>query len=73
MSVKEQMVGLAISELPGIVALLRERFSKANPDAPPPTSEEVVAGLDAACISSLAKDAAWLAAHPQEPTQEPSS
>ena len=65
MSVKERVVALALSELPTVVALLRERFAKANPGAPPPTSEEILAGLDAACVASLAKDEAWLAAHPE--------
>lgn len=56
---------LAIQETPAIIALLKEAFAKSNPDAPTPTDEEVIAAYESAFRSSLAKDEAWLAAHPE--------
>lgn len=56
---------LAIQETPTIIAALKAAFSKANPAAPVPTSDEVIAAYHSAFASSIAKDEAWLAAHPQ--------
>lgn len=50
------IVQLIIQEAPGIIALIRAKHAAANPDAPIPTSEEVIAAMEATFASSLAKD-----------------
>lgn len=59
------LIALAISQLPSIVSAFRELFARNNPGLPPPTDEEVRAAFEAAFQSSLAKDQAWLDAHPE--------
>lgn len=59
------IVSVAIQELPSILALIRQRHADAHPDATL-TDEQVLAGLASAIMSSLAKDDAWLAAHPPQ-------
>lgn len=61
---KDQLLTLAIQEAPAIIAGLKSLFQQAHPDAPEPTEAEVMAAFNAAFISSLAKDTAWLAQHP---------
>lgn len=66
-----QLVTLAIEEVPELIALIKARFSKANPDEPPPSSEQVVAAYKTAMQSSLALDDQWLAAHPEDTPPAP--
>ena len=65
MNPKDQLVNLVINEIPSIIQLAKDLFKKNNPDAPQPTSEEVIAAYQQGLQSSLDKDAAWLAAHPE--------
>ena len=61
------LVGIAIQELPAIIESLKGLFVSQHPDAPVPSDADVIAAYQEALASSLAKDSAWLAAHP-EPT-----
>lgn len=58
---------VAIQEAPTIIDLLTTLFQNKHPDEPAPTSEEVMAALEAAFESSRSKDEAWLKAHPPQP------
>jgi hypothetical protein len=59
-------VGLELA--PQLIGIFKDLFRKANPDAPALTDADAIAGLAAALTSSLAKDVAWLAQHPADPT-----
>ena len=59
------LVNTITGALPGIIALIRANHAAANPGAPEPTSAEVIAAFESAVAQSLAKDAAWKAAHPE--------
>jgi len=58
------IINTAITVLPSIIALIR---GSAPAGAPQLTDEEMLAALQRAIDSSLAKDDAWLAAHPPTP------
>lgn len=60
------LVALAIQQAPAVIDLVRGLFAKHNPSAPVPTDAEVIQAYQAAFVSSLAKDEAWLAAHPPD-------
>ena len=59
------LIALAIQETPAIIEAVKLLFARRNPDLLPPTSAEVILAFNQAFESSLAKDAAWLAAHPE--------
>jgi hypothetical protein len=59
------LINLAIQETPLMIELLKALFKKANPAAPTPTDAEVISAWQNGFISSLAKDDAWLSAHPE--------
>lgn len=64
---KDQLIALAIKEAPAAIELIRQAFITANPGVPPPTSEEIIAAYQVALDSTLAKDDAYLAIHPDPP------
>lgn len=66
MEVDPRLVTVAIAELPALFDWVRNTFGHANPDAPPPSDEEVIAAFAEAIKSSVAKDDAWMAAHPPQ-------
>jgi hypothetical protein len=65
LSLDPRLVSVAIMELPNAIAFIRDAFQKDHPDVPAPTDADVIAAYQSALASSLAKDAAWLAAHPE--------
>lgn len=67
MSLSGVLLAAAIQELPSIIDGLRALFTKDHPEVTAPTDDEVLGALNAAYASSLAKDQAWLAAHPEPP------
>jgi hypothetical protein len=58
------LISVALEEAPEVIAWLREAFRKRQPGAPEPTEAEVIAAYQLAFTASLAKDEAWLTAHP---------
>lgn len=63
----QALVDVAVAELPAIIDFLKDAFAKKNPDAPVPTSEEVIAAYQAAFVADIADDEAYRAAHPDPP------
>lgn len=63
-NIDPRLLAVAIDELPNVIAYLKGLFHQAHPDAPAPTDAEIIAAYESAFQSSLAKDDAWLAAHP---------
>jgi len=59
------IIGAVTTVLPSVIGLIQAIFVKQNPEAAPLTSAETVAGFLNACDATLAKDDAWLAAHPR--------
>lgn len=61
----QALLNVAIQELPNALEFLRDAFKQRHPAAPDPTDAEVIAAFESAFRSSVAKDDAWLAAHPE--------
>ena len=61
----QQLVDLAIKEVPEMISVIKSLFVRENPDKPEPTDAQVVAAYRDALSSSEAKDDRWLAAHPK--------
>lgn len=59
------LIAVAIESMPALIKLLQDRFAKANPGAPMPTSAQVTAAWLAAAGQSLAVDDSWLTARPE--------
>ncbi len=53
-----------ISVIPMIIDFIKSIHSVANPTSPPLTDSQVLQILQALAASTIAKDDAWLAAHP---------
>ncbi len=60
-----QLIAILIGKMPELIALAQGWFKDAHPDAPIPTSDEVVAAWLQASTSSLLKDDLWLSQHPE--------
>jgi hypothetical protein len=61
-----RIIQYALDFLPELIGYLRDLFMRDNPDAPEPTDEDIIIAFNNAFAASLAKDEAWLAAHPEE-------
>ncbi len=59
------LIAVLIQQMPQIIELGKLAFQKAHPELPVPTSEQIIAAWLQASTSSLLKDEAWLAAHPE--------
>lgn len=57
------LIALILKEAPSIITLIQARYAAANPDAPPLTAAQVVAGFEDAFTSTITKDdmiKAWI-------------
>lgn len=63
MTIDPRLITLAIEEAPAAIDALKALFVKQNPDAPVPTSAEVIAAHNIGVTLTLAKDDTFLAAH----------
>ena len=61
----QKLIDVAIAEVPAIIEWFRNAFEHKHPTDPPPSSENIIAAYQSAFLSSIAKDEAWLAAHPE--------
>jgi hypothetical protein len=59
------LLNLIIGQIPGIIAMVKANHAATDPTAPPPTDADVLAALQQAVASSIAKDDLWLQAHPE--------
>jgi hypothetical protein len=64
MTVNEQLILLAVQQMPALIGFLKVLFVKHHPDLPVPTEAQLIAAAAAGFASSLAKDDAYLASHP---------
>lgn len=57
-------INAGISVIPMIIDFIKSIHTVANPTNPPLTDSQVLAILQELAASTIAKDEAWLAAHP---------
>lgn len=57
---------LALQEIDRVIEVFKTLFARNNPDAPVPTSDEIIAAFNLAYVSSLTKDDNWLHTHPEQ-------
>lgn len=62
-TIDPRLIQLAILEAPAALDALKALFVKRNPDAPEPTSAEVIAAHQFGVAATLAKDDQFLAQH----------
>jgi len=58
------VLNTAINALPAILSLFRKEHAAANPGAPVPTSDQIIAALHSDAVRDIAADEAWKASHP---------
>lgn len=66
MPLDPRLLTVALDLAPEVITLIKAAFVTRHPDAPALTDAAVIAGLQTAFVSSLAKDDNWLAAHPSQ-------